>query len=67
MKTEEIGLAIKEAERFIKLAKNLLEQKKKIKWEHGGNTYYNSAPKESGATRRASLDLTRQLAQMRKP
>lgn len=67
MKTEEIELAIQEAKRFIKLAENLIEQRKKITWEHGGNAYYNQAPKESGATRRASLDLTRQLAQMRKP
>lgn len=29
--------------------------------------HYFSAPKESGAVRRASMDLTRCLAQMRKP
>jgi len=67
MKTEEIELAIQEAERFIKLAKKLIEEKKKISSIHGETIYYYSATKESGATRRASLDLTRQLAQMRKP
>lgn len=29
--------------------------------------FYPNAPKESGALRRASLDLTRALAEMRKP
>jgi len=67
MKTEQIELAIQEAKRFIKIAENLLEQKKKISSIHGETIFYYSAPKESGATRRASLDLTRQLAQMRKP
>lgn len=67
MKTEEIEFAIQEAKRFIKLAENLIEQRKKISSIHGETIYYYSATKESGATRRASLDLTRQLAQMRKP
>lgn len=29
--------------------------------------YYPNAPLQSGALRRTSMDLTRQLAQMRKP
>jgi hypothetical protein len=66
MKTEEIHKAVEEAERFIKTAKMYLEAKKKT-YKQGDYTFHHSAPKESGATRRASLDLTRQLAVMRKP
>lgn len=70
MKTEEIKLAIVEAKRFINRAELLIEgRKEKNSYFYGGETVYYEKPcaKESGALRRASMDLTRQLAQMRKP
>jgi hypothetical protein len=66
MQIEQIKIAIKEAERFIKLGNELIKAKN-ISRTYGEHTFYNSAPKESGALRRSSLDLTRQLAKMRKP
>lgn len=61
-----IELAVIEAKRFIEKAETYLLAKSAT---HGSGEYiFNaSAPKESGALRRASMDLTRQLAQMRKP
>lgn len=70
MKTEEIKSAINEAKRFIKRAELLIEgRKQKNSYTYDGKTftYDKSCAKESGALRRASMDLTRQLAQMRKP
>ena len=70
MKVEEIKLTIAEAKRFIKRAEVLIEcRKEKESYTYDGKTFYydKSCGKESGALRRASLDLTRQLAQMRKP
>jgi hypothetical protein len=66
MNKKEIEETVKEAERFIKKAKEYLKASSKT---HGAGAYifHAAAPKESGATRRASMDLTRQLAQMRKP
>ena len=60
MNVKEIKTAVAMAERFIKLSAEL-KTTKHSEWE------YVDAGKESGALRRASLDLTRQLAQMRKP
>ena len=58
---DNIRRAIKEAERFIKIAK-------KVNFEKGVTVYEYVCPgKESGACRRASMDLTRALAEMRKP
>lgn len=53
--------AISEAERFVAAARKYLlaEQAKKESWY--------GVPKESGACRRASMDLTRALSEMRKP
>lgn len=67
MKESEIKMTICEARRFVDLAENMLRAIKDSKHESFGHTYYSSCPKESGACRRASLDLTRQLAKMRKP
>lgn len=67
MKESEIKMAIHEARRFVDLAENMLRSIKDSKREYNGHTYYSSCPRESGACRRASLDLTRQLAKMRKP
>lgn len=66
MKTKEIEKAVKEAKRFIAAAELCIAARKKT-YVHGDYTFHHDAPKESGATRRASLDLTRQLAEMRRP
>lgn len=50
-------IAIQEAERFIRLAKKALEISLDREWRS----------KENAATKRASMDLTRALAEMRKP
>jgi hypothetical protein len=52
--------AINEAERFIKKANEFIEVENNKEKRH----YLN--PKESGAVKRASLDLTRALAKYRK-
>lgn len=59
MKIENIEEARRECERFIKAATALLlaEYAKKEDW--------HTNPKQSGACRRASMDLTRTLAKMR--
>ncbi len=66
MKAEALEKAFEEAERFIELAK-------KVEIVH--DKYANGKPyvhvkdytKETAACKRASLDLTRALAEMRKP
>lgn len=59
-KRERVEEAVREAHRFIKRAENLLAC---TSADQGMYEF----PVESGATRRASLDLTRALAEMRKP
>lgn len=74
MDIKEIRIAKAEARRFLeklKIYEDLyLELEKHIKKEkRDPNTYYDNylhAPKESEALRRASLDLTRALADMRR-
>ena len=51
--------AVNEAKRFIKAAET-------YRRAVAAQSYY-TYPKESGAVRRASMDLTRTLAEMRKP
>lgn len=62
MKKSKIIEAKKEAQRFIDKVNKLLNKSTK-------KDYYNSSycgyTKESGAVRRASMDLTRLLAEMR--
>lgn len=58
MRTETLNVAIAEAERFIEKAKALREVREK------GMDFFNN-PRESGAAKRASLDLTRKLADLR--
>jgi hypothetical protein len=60
MRNEEIKLAVKEAKRFIEKANDCLKERE----EYLGCGITGTA--KSGALRRASLDLTRQLAEMRK-
>ena len=66
MNADQIHATIKEAERFIASAK--LALKDQADFIHDGRKItYLVAGKKSGALRRASLDLTRALADMRKP
>ena len=62
MKTASVTKAINEAKEFIKRAESLLEEEKTkscFSWLYG--------TKSTGAVRRQSLELTRALAEMRKP
>jgi hypothetical protein len=61
MRTENIKLAVIEAERFIVLANKCIAERKADKMCEIVGTAL------SGGTKRASLDLTRLLAIMRKP
>ena len=64
MNREKLATAIAEAERFIERAKALPEPHK---YESSGYIYTNNYfPKEQGAIRRASMDLTRALADLRR-
>ena len=65
MNREKLKIAISEAERFIKRAKAL---PKPEPYTSGGYTLMNNNfPKEQGAIMRASMDLTRALADLRRP
>jgi hypothetical protein len=58
MNARTLKAAITEAERFLDLARELQPE--------CANGYYNGS-KVSGATRRASMELTRALADLRRP
>jgi hypothetical protein len=60
MKKVAILVAMNEAKRFLAKAEDYLEREKDDSFAHMGC-------KESGAVRRSSLDLTRALADMRRP
>jgi hypothetical protein len=59
MNNDSLQKAINEAKRFLQMAKLFQERAKTDKYAFFGT-------KEGGAVRRASLDLTRSLAEMRK-
>lgn len=59
MTVTKIVVAMAEAERFLRLARELQAAGEKY-----GDTFW--ASKRSGAVRRASMDLTRALAELRK-
>ena len=61
MNLNTVSKAVEEAKRFIAAA----EVFHKAETDKAKSYYTN--PKESGAVRRASMDLTRALADMRKP
>lgn len=72
MQKENITRAVLEAKRFLAKAKEYMDESSKSDGEYVnylGKTVksYPSCPAESGAVRRASLDLTRALAAMRRP
>lgn len=58
MQPDKIKDAVVEAKRFLKKADEYHRVEKINEW---------SSPREAGAMRRASMDLTRALADMRKP
>lgn len=62
MEIETLKTAMQEAERFLKRAEIYLENKTESEFTPG-KFYYS--PKHSGALKRASLDLTRSLADLR--
>lgn len=73
MGDDKLSTAIQEAERFLKRAKDLRTKRQADKVrvqqaEAAGNryTYSDNLPKESGGVRRASMDLTRALADLRR-
>lgn len=61
MKDAAIFNAVREAKRFLKTA-DAYHKRRSL-----GDTFDWQGTKESAAMRRASLDLTRALAEMRKP
>lgn len=70
MKLSNLTTAIQEADRFIRRAETLRDQH--LQDTNGSkiigareNIYW--PPKQTAATRRASMDLTRALAELRKP
>ena len=65
MKPEDIKTAEAEAKRFLA---RVVEWRKAQRTEaYPLGSYTPATPRESGAMKRASLDLTRALAKMRKP
>lgn len=63
MTNEKLQQCINECNRFVARAMALQDaQSKETKKQ-----YPSTLPKENGATRRASLDLTRVLAELRRP
>jgi hypothetical protein len=63
---QSIKQAIAEAERFIRSAKAALADR--YDYEAGGHRFHGmTIGAKSGACRRASMDLTRMLADMRRP
>lgn len=64
MNRDKLAIAVAEAKRFIERAKML---PKPAPYQSGGHTYMNDYfPIEQGAIKRASMDLTRALAELRK-
>ena len=61
MKIDKLTDAMKEAERFLVKAEVACHSLRTDKFA------YMSGTKETGACRRASMDLTRALAELRKP
>ena len=69
MDKKKLDTAVEEAKKFLEKVKELqTEQKKTTTYEFQGKQHISipSCPKESGAVRRASMDLTRALANLRR-
>jgi len=61
MNLRKLETAMAEAKRFLAKAKVLKDRM------DGDTSYYWMGTKESGAVKRSSMDLTRALAELRKP
>ena len=66
MQNNKIEAALVAANRMILAANEYLEKSSKT-YTSNGHTFNLNAPKQSGALHRASMELTRALAEMRKP
>ncbi|WP_242183304.1 hypothetical protein [Sphingomonas sp. CARO-RG-8B-R24-01] len=70
MNRDTLNTAIKEAERFLARAKAVPGpvERAPAEWAKDGKAWIDDSipPKDSGAVRRASMDLTRALADLRK-
>jgi hypothetical protein len=66
VKAEKINKAVKAAQEFLARVDELAKETSK-KYTVGDYTFSPSGPKQSGALRRQSMELTRALAEMRKP
>ena len=66
MQKDKIEAAIDAATKMISMANEYLDERGKT-YSSYGHDFQSSAPKQSGALRRASMELTRALAEMRKP
>lgn len=64
MNAAKVAMAVAEAERFLLRADAVRRSKEK---QYGTEYHYVDCPKETGAMKRASMDLTRALAELRKP
>lgn len=65
MNRTKLNMAVNEAHRFIALAKEL---PKPEPYKSGDHTFTRDFfPKQQGAIKRSSMDLTRALADLRKP
>jgi hypothetical protein len=65
MNRDKLAVAVAEAERFIMRVKKLPEPSPYVSGGH--NFTHDNFPREQGAIRRASMDLTRALADLRRP
>jgi hypothetical protein len=65
---DKLAAAVAEAERFIRRAKSL-PKPVRVEHPHMRDGFYvaDNFPREQGAIRRASMDLTRALADLRRP
>lgn len=65
MNRDKLAIAVAEAKRFIERAKAL---PKPVPYQSGSySLHHDNFPREQGAIKRASMDLTRALADLRKP
>lgn len=67
MKSESLKTAVEEAKRFIARAEDLGKAELEARGVCVLPRNYYCSPKEQGAVKRASMDLTRALAELRKP
>jgi hypothetical protein len=65
MDRAKLKIAVAEAERFIERAKALPPEQPYDR--HGMTLVHDYFPREQGAIKRASMDLTRALADLRRP